>query len=377
MSDNTEMALISTALENFDRVAVGLALLEKNYKGVLYEVDTPMGMAHAKAARKAIRDPRYELERIRKEAKAPLLGLGKRLDSEAARITTTLLELENPIHEQIKYEEDRIEKEKLAAAAAEKARADAIQARIDSIRKWPVDATGKTSGEIDNLLQIATDYTITDTDFAERGEEAKGVLMASISALQGIYQARLNQEAEAERIRVGMLELAKLKAEAAERDRLAAEERAVQEKSDQAKRDAETAAQAEANRLERERIATEEAEAKKLRDAETARQNASIAAERKRLADEQAETDRRNEVERRRQAEEAGRITAAREALERDQASARKAAEPKPEPVKPMRTVERPSAAQIIACVAAHWSVSAEVAAKWIQRAKIEMEQAA
>lgn len=359
MSDNTELELIGTALQSFDRVAAGLALLEKNYKGVLYEVDTSMGMTHAKAARQAIRGPRYELEKIRKDAKAPLLSLGKRLDSEAARITNALLELENPIHQQIKFEEDRIEQEKRDAAIAEAARVAAIQTRIDAIRQWPVDATGKTSADIDGMLQRATDYTVLETHFAERTEEAKSVLMASISALQGIYQTRLGQEAEAERVRQGMLELAQLKAEAAERERVA-----------QVARDAETARQAEINRIERERIAAEEAAARQLRDAETTRQNAILAAERKQLADEQAETDRKNEVERRSQAEAAAKIVADREQLEREQAAQRKAAEPK------ARTVERPTAAMIVAVIASHYGVSESMAARWITAAKVELEAA-
>lgn len=379
IENNDEMVLINTALQSFDRVAAGLALLEKNYKGVLYEVDTPLGMAHAKAARKAIRDPRYELERIRKEAKAPLLALGKRLDSEATRITNVLLELENPIHEQIQFEQDRIEKEKLAEAAAEAARVDAINKRIEELRNWPVRATGKHSSEVDQMLQTATDYVVTATDFAERTPEAKSALMASISALQGIHQAALNQEAEAERIRLGMLELAQMKAQAAERERVAQADRDAQAAADKIKHDAIVAEQAEANRIERERIAAEEAAAKKLRDEETARQNAILAqqrAENDRIARErQEELDRQAEEQRQANAAEAGRIAAARAAFEAEQEAARKAAEPKPEPVR-TRTVERPTSAQLIALVAGHYSVTPAMAEKWLRNIKWEMAAA-
>jgi hypothetical protein len=82
-----------------------------------------------------------------------------------------------------------------------------------------------------------------------------------------------------------------------------------------------------------------------------------------------------NADEAKRQAELAAKITADREQLARDQEAARKAAEPKPEPAK-VRTVERPSAAQIVACVAGHYSVSAAMATKWLVATKIELEAA-
>jgi colicin import membrane protein len=406
---NNEMELIGTALTNFDRVSAGLALLEKNYKGVLYEVDTPMGMAHAKAARKAIRDPRYEVEKIRKDIKAPLLALGRRVDATAAQITNALLELENPIHEQIKFEEDRIEQEKIAIANAEAARLAQIQAFIEGFRQWPIQAAGKSSALVNQMLQTASDYEITEDVFQEHTATAKSVLMASLAALQGIYQERLNHEAEQARIIAERAELARLREESAERDRLA--------KEAQAKADAEAA---EALRLERLAIAAEAAAtAEKLRkeqeaaaeilrrqraenDRIAAEQQAELdrqaeenrriarekaaeverqaevqrrenAAEAKRLAEQQAETERRNEEERARQADEAGRIAAARAALEAEQAAIaeaqRKASEPKPEPPK-HRTVERPTAAQLIALVAEHYRVSPEMAEKWLRNIK-------
>src|ERR1017187_7000203 len=118
----TDIELVSTALADFDKVAAGLAILEKNYKGILYDVETSSGMAMAKASRVALRNPRYEIERIRKSVKAPLISIGKKLDGEAARITAEILKLEDPIQEQIKNEEERIERERQAAIDTENER---------------------------------------------------------------------------------------------------------------------------------------------------------------------------------------------------------------------------------------------------------------
>lgn len=343
MNDNTELELIGTALQSFDRVAAGLALLEKNYKGVLYEVDTSMGMTHAKAARQAIRGPRYDLEKIRKDAKAPLLSLGKRLDSEAARITNALLELENPIHQQIKYEEDRIEQEKLAAAVAEATRIAQIQKFIDGIRNWPVNAAGKSSALVDQMIQTATDYVIDPAVFEERADEVKGVLMASLAALQGIHITALAQEAEQARIVAERAELARLRSEQVERDRIAQAE------------------QNERNRVAREAQARLDAEAQARRDVEDAR-----------LRREREVFEAQQRHARERQAAEDQRIRDENAAIARQQEALRVAALPKPAAKKPKHN---PGAEAIVEIIALHYGVSAGEAKRWLH--EIDWESAA
>lgn len=331
MSDNTEIELIGTALQNFDRVAAGLALLEKNYKGVLYDVETSMGMEHAKAARAAIREPRYEVERLRKGAKAPILALGKRLDAEATRITNALLTLEEPIQQQIKGEEDRIEQEKMAAAAREAARVANIQHLIDGIRGWPANAVGKPSALVSQMLNDATDYRIEESVFQERTEEAKGVLMISVTALNGVRAERVTHEAEQERIKAERIELDKLRAEQAERDRLARETQA-----------AENARQAETLRQER-------------------AENDRIARER------QAEFDRQAQEQRTAQAAEQARIAADRADLERQQAALRKSQEP-PKPSKRI-----PTRGEILDVLAKHYGTQVKTVEKWMTMIDWEM----
>lgn len=331
MSDNTEIELIGTALQNFDRVAAGLALLEKNYKGVLYEVETRLGMDHAKAARSAIREPRYEVERLRKGAKAPILALGKRLDAEATRITNALLTLETPIDEQIKSEEARIEQEKQASAAVEAARVAQIQTLIDGIRNWPANAVGKPAALVSQMLNTAIDYRIEDAVFQERTEEAKGVLMISVTALNGVRAERVAHEAEQERIKAERLELDKLRAEQAERDRVAREVQA-----------AENAKQAEILRQER-------------------AENDRIARAR------QAEIDAQAEQQRAANAAEAGRIAAERADLERQQAALRKSQEP-PKPSKRI-----PTRGEILDVLAKHYGIQVKTVEKWMTMIDWEM----
>jgi hypothetical protein len=252
MDEHNEMALIGTALQNFDRVSAGLTLLEKNYKGMLYEVDTPLGLAHAKAARSAIRDPRYELERLRKKAKTPLLALGKRLDSEATRITTALRALEEPIHAQIKFEENRQEQEQLAKAAAEAARIKAIETRINEIRGTVVAVANSPAALIlDHIHDLERNIDI-DASFAEFTQQASDAKDATRAKLKDLHAAAVERDKERQRIAEERAELEELRRQNAERDRIAREVQARADAEAKAERDAEAARQAEANRIERE-----------------------------------------------------------------------------------------------------------------------------
>lgn len=237
----TDIETVTTALADFDKIAAGLAALTKNYGGVLYDVQTTAGMEAAKAARATIRKPRYEIESIRKGAKAPLLAIGKRLDSEAARITVELMKLEEPIDTQIKTEEGRKEREKAERAAAELARVQGIHSRIDALRSLPVKAANRTPEQIATLIAEAEAIVIDDS-YAEFIESARQAHASSVAALRGLHGMAVQQEAEQARIVAERAELVRLRAEQeaatrAESERLAAE-RAAFEREQEAAREA-------------------------------------------------------------------------------------------------------------------------------------------
>lgn len=140
----------------------------------------------------------------------------------------------------------RIEAEKQARIDAEIARGAEIQRLIDGIRNWPVNAAGKPSALVNQMLQSATDYRIEDEVFQERTEDAKTILIASTAALQGIYQERLTHEAAQLKLEEDRKELVRLKAEEAERQKIAREAQAKADADAQVKRDAEAKIQADA-----------------------------------------------------------------------------------------------------------------------------------
>jgi hypothetical protein len=333
---STELTEVTKAVAEFDRVGAGLAELRKQYGNVVYDVTTAPGMNDAKAARVAIREPRYEIERIRKSAKAPILALGKKLDSEAARITSELEKLERPIDTAIKAEEDRKEREKEARIQAELARVTGLQERVAELRGCPNLSASSGSeliaGHISDLEKLPVDDSLEE--YQQAGADAKAV---GLARLRDLHAAALAHEAEQVRIKEEREELARLRAEQKKRD-------------DEAKaaRDAETARQ--------------NAELKKAREAqeaETARVRAEQAAEAKRLADAAAD-------------------------LVRQQEALRKAQEPPPAPPPTTAPVSRrgvavpvPKADEIIGVLSKHYRARPDTIIEWLRAIDWKQAEAA
>jgi len=364
MSENKDLILIDTALQDFDKISAGFALLEKNFRGVLFDCEDPLSLAHAKAARSAIRDPRYEVERLRKGAKAPLLALGKKVDAEATRLTNALLELEEPIQAQIKEFEERQERERLAKAQAELERRTKIEDRIQAIRNSVVAVANSSPETILNALNHIRSLDI-ETGFDEFQIQVSDARTATLARLSELHTAAVEREAEKVRIANERAELAALRAAQEERDRQARAEQARKDADAQVERDRLAAiAQAErleneriareSLRLERERIAAEEVEAIRLRGIEQAKQveaarahaqelrqarealEAEAAANRARESERAAAIEAAAEIERKKNAEEAAALVAQRAQFEAEQAEiARQQAEAnKPKPSK-------------------------------------------
>lgn len=348
MSDNTDIQLIETALVEFSKVEAGLQELRKQYSGVVFAVGTTKGMDDAKAARLTLREPRYEIERVRKAAKAPILAIGKKLDADAARITAEIEKLEGPIDAQIKAEEARKEAEKQAKIAAEQKRVADIKERIEELRGCqmltPASGSRLISEHISDLEKLPVDDSFDE--FRQQADDAKTAGLARLNALLDAAVAHENEQAriKAEREELDRLRAEQAKRDAEERAKLAAEAEA--QRKAQAARDA--AAAAELSK-QREAMAAEQAKQRKAAEAE----NAKLAAERAEVEKQRAENERiakeRADAERKQQEQE-------RAAKERAAAAKKK----------------RPTDAEIIKVVAAHFGVDAGVAAGWLAAMRSE-----
>lgn len=316
----TDLDKVATALTEFDAVQLGLADLRNKYEGIVFEkIDTVAGMKIAIAARAAVREPRINLEKIRKEAKAPLLAIGKGLDARAKDITEQLAALEEPMSAQIQAEEERKEAIKRQKEEAERKRVEAVHAGINEYRAFVADAASGcfNSAQITDLAIWMAQIVPPEAVFAEFLVNAKLAVSESATALRKLAadaKVREDEAAENAQMRADLAELKaaeetrkaadaqRLAAEEAERNRRIAEEEAARRQQ----QEAEDAAR-------REMLAREEA----ARVAARAEEDRRLAAEREELARQQRELDERLAAEARdREAREAAERTA-REAEER------------------------------------------------------------
>lgn len=293
---------MTTEIAEYSKTEAALAELRDRYNGVVFDVSTTKGMKDACKARAEVRSYRTDLEKKRKEIKAPALERCRLIDAEAKRITEALLELEGPIDETIKAEEHRKEEERLAKLEAERERVQAISDRIDAIRAVPAQLVGRPSAIIRGQLAKLRDQVPAEADFSEMLQTAQDAHRAAIAKVEEQLQAQLEHEAEQARIKAEREELERLReadrVRREEEDRKAAESRAEQERADRERREREEAEhreklQAEANkRAEAERIEREAEQQRMQKERER------LAAERKRLEEEQAQARQREEAAR-------------------------------------------------------------------------------
>jgi hypothetical protein len=252
---------------------------------VSIDVTTTTGMKIAVEWRAKFRDDiRIASENARKERKAPILEIGRLLDGAAKELAEEVAPYEARFDSAIKAEEARKDAEKIAKALAESARITAIRKRIAETQAIPAMLVGKSSETIAAAIESleAVDITIeTHQEFAGEAEVAK---LDTVQKLWEMFKAQQEHEAEAARLQAERAQLERDRAEAAERERLAAIER---QRAEDEQRIARAKAEAAA-------FAERQAEQRKLDEqrAELARQQAELAAERQRQADEAARVER-------------------------------------------------------------------------------------
>lgn len=353
----------------FEPFAKRLADAKTLAEAATFDVTTTAGMAVAVKHRATFRDIRVASEKARKERKAPILEIGKLLDSRQKEIEAEIEPYESRFDDAIKAEEARKEAEKQAKAAAEKARVVDIRKRIAEIQAIPAMLVGKQSETIAAAIESLETVAVTLDDFSEFSGEAEMVKIAAVAKLGEMLTAQLAAEAEAKRLQQEREELARLRAEAEERERVAAVERAEQE------RVARAAREAEEEKLRQQREA-HEAELRRQREAEEVK----LAEQRTELARQQAEIDRqRAEAERIERERQAAIEAEARAKREADEAAARAESEKREaalraEAIEKARRIREdfelngPHASEMIEVLAAHYQVEQETVLQWINR---------
>jgi hypothetical protein len=363
----------------FEPFAKRLANAKTLAEAAEFDVTTTAGMAVAVKHRATFREIRVASEKARKERKAPILEIGKLLDSRQKEIEAEIEPFESRFDAAIKAEEKRKDDEKIAKALAESARITAIRQSIEGLRAYATSAVGRSSMQIAAMVETIEEVEISLETHQEFAGEAELAKIATIQKLGEMLSAQVAHEAEQARIAAERDALDRQRAELAEQERQAAAARAEQESKDRAERE----------RIEAEQRAAQEAAAAAMRAEQEAhearmraqqeeldRQQAEIAAERQRQADEAARVEREKqaaiaaeaarvaaeEQRKREEAEAAARAEAERIQAEKDAAEAERLRRERDGFI-----ASGPSNVEIISVIANHWGVEGAIALRWIK----------
>lgn len=335
----------SERIAEYSPIEAGLAELRTKYQGVVFDVSTSAGLDVAKKARAEIREPRYDIERKRKELKAPALAYAKRIDEEAKRITAEILAIEEPIDEQIKAEEQRKEREREERAAAELARITGIQQKIAAISNAALVPSGAKAADIDVTWTTIQDCELTEAEFQEFTEQAKNAKAETLAKLNELYKDALAREIEAANLKAERAELERQRAEMEAQRKAAEQERAQREAAEKAERDAREAAERAEREVQQAKLRAEQEVLRQERE-KLDRQRAEQEAEAKRQAELKERAEREAELARK-QRELDERLAAERKA--RGQAAV--------------------DVVDLVSVVAKHYAIDADDAERWIVEA--------
>jgi hypothetical protein len=276
------------AIQEYNPLEVALSALQLRYaETTVWVVDTPDRMAAAKKARAEARTLRIQVEQVRKTAKADALEYGRRVDSEAKRLTVAVSKIEDPADAAIKAVELAKQREIEAHEKAEVERKMKIQAEFDRLRNLPIALIGASPEAITTAAEVLKVLDLSWMDhYADVSDAAKEDTLAKLRMMYTGAKARAEEQAC-------------LAAERAELDRRRTEEdaaRAKHEAEDRARREAVDAEE----RQVRERIADQERVAREARDKADNEARAARLAEQARL---DAERDQAEKAKRKAEAE--------------------------------------------------------------------------
>lgn len=286
MTETTELLDLAEikdgqAIVTYTRTQAAVAELRQKYQGAKYDLTTTAGDKAARAGRLELTTTRTNLERKRKELKAPAVEFGRKVDAEAARLTAEILALETPIDAQIKADEKRRDDERRAKEEAEAARKKVHTDAIARIAGYVALATELSAARIGAGITYLEGLDLSG--FEDYTAEATATRNRSVEALRTMQIKAQAREDEAARLEAERIEQARVAAEQAEtarklkaqqdeieRQRAALEaERATARQEEEAR--AQRLAQQEAARAEQERrqqAAAEQAERQRIAAAE-------------------------------------------------------------------------------------------------------------
>jgi hypothetical protein len=271
------------AAEVYQPFKAKLASAIDSVRAIDYDIKTTAGMQVAIKARALFRDLRVDADKERKARKEPITKIGKLLESGFDGVEELITPLELLFDADIKAEEGRKETERLVKVAAERARIEGLQAKIQAIRDLALAATGNSSATIKVLLETLASTEVEAETFADFTDDARKAVCETALRLEELFGAADAAE---------KAEAARLAAVAAEQDRIAAERKELARQQAElavakAAQDAAAAAERLAIQKEQARLAEVAEEAERRAKAEQVERDR-VAADTKRQLEKQA-----------------------------------------------------------------------------------------
>lgn len=161
---------------------------------VIPDAETKEGYEFIRKGVRELVSCRTDIEKKRKEIKAPVLLRSKLIDSEAKRITAALSEIEAPLKAAKSEVDERKRREKEERERIERERVEAIEAVISKIERAPMQARGKSALEIETTLAQVENYEVKESDFAEFTERAKMVKEQALEKLREFHAEAVKVE---------------------------------------------------------------------------------------------------------------------------------------------------------------------------------------
>jgi DNA repair exonuclease SbcCD ATPase subunit len=327
MSESTELTVVERAA-----LALGTAEHEKNLLALatkyadITKIVNPAGREQCHSAYMELKNTRVAIATAGKVAREDANAFQKAVIAEVDRLTAITAAEEGRLQAlRDAYGAER-EAERLAKAAADRARVNSIRAKIDEIKDCLVVGMGRSSGELASAISELETTEITLEEYGDFAGEAQAAQAATVVKLKEMLTAQVDREASQARLAAEREALERQRAELAEQERQAAAARAEQEARDRAERERVEAEQRAAQEQAAAAMCQQQAEheARMLaQQREIDRQQAELAAERQRQADEAARVEREKQAA---IAAEAARV-AAEEQRKREEAEAAARAE--------------------------------------------------
>lgn len=173
-------------VEVFTKTDAALAELQERF-AVVPDCSTKEGYEFVKAGIKELTSLRTTLEAKRKEIKAPYLDAGKLVDTEAKRISSIIVDLEGPMKE-AKKEQDEIEKRKKEERIAR------LQKKVDAIYLFVDQAKQAENSTAMIAIIEQVDALNVDDDYYDLTKEAQDAKQAVQDQIGELYTERLNTE---------------------------------------------------------------------------------------------------------------------------------------------------------------------------------------